>query len=266
MNRIDQRFRELRRSRRCGLIAYLTCGDPSLEGTAEIAAALEKAGADCIELGIPFSDPIADGPVIQAASHRALQLGTTVADVLAVARKIRRRSEIPLIAFSYLNPIASYGLERFAGEAASAGIDAVLITDLPAGSAAEARGILRRHGLAMIFLAAPTSPDRRLRLIDRISDGFVYYVSVTGVTGTREALAPELLERLKKVRKTIRKPLAVGFGISRNEHYRAVAPFCDAVVVGSAIVRAIAEGDSGGAPKRAAAVVKSILGVSPRAR
>ena len=259
MNRVEQRFRELRRSRRCGLVAYLTCGDPSLEATPKIVTALEKAGADCIELGIPFSDPIADGPVIQAASHRALQRGTTVADVLSVARQVREQSEIPLVAFSYLNPIASYGLERFARDAAEAGVDAVLITDLPAGSAAEARGIFRKRGLGMIFLAAPTSPDSRLRLIDQISDGFVYYVSVTGVTGTRDALAPELLARLKKVRKIVRKPLAVGFGISRREHYRAVAPFCDAVVVGSAIVRAIADGPAATAPTRAAAIIKSIL-------
>jgi tryptophan synthase alpha chain len=258
-HRVEKRFRELRKARRCGLIAYVTCGDPSVEATTEIALQLERAGADCIELGVPFSDPIADGPVIQAASQRALQGGTTIYDLFAIAERIRRSSEIPLVAFSYLNPILAYGVEKFASSAANAGIDSVLITDLPPEAGRDIQKTLHARALGLIFLAAPTSPQKRLKKIDEMSDGFVYYVSVTGVTGTRDALDPKLLDRLKKVRRILRKPLAVGFGISRHEHYRALSRQCDSVVVGSAIVRAIASGDPAGAPARASAVVRQIL-------
>lgn len=260
MNRVDKLFRNLRREKRCGLIAYVTCGDPDVETTVAIVRALEQAGADAIELGIPFSDPIADGPVIQAAAYRALQRGTRVADVLDVARQIRSASQIPLIAFSYLNPVLRFGSERFATEAASAGIDSLLLTDLPPESAGELRAACRASGLGMVFLLSPTSSEKRIALIDRASNGFVYYVSTTGVTGTRSDLDPGLIERLKEIRTRVSMPLAVGFGVSKHEHYVALSPHCDAVVVGSAIVRAIAEGDREGAPERAAAVVRSILG------
>jgi len=260
VNRVDKLFRNLRREKRCGLIAYVTCGDPDVETTVAIVRALEQAGADAIELGIPFSDPIADGPVIQAAAYRALQRGTRVADVLDVARQIRSASQIPLIAFSYLNPVLRFGSERFATEAASAGIDSLLLTDLPPESAGELRAACRASGLGMVFLLSPTSSEKRIALIDRASNGFVYYVSTTGVTGTRSDLDPGLIERLKEIRTRVSMPLAVGFGVSKHEHYVALSPHCDAVVVGSAIVRAIAEGDREGAPERAAAVVRSILG------
>jgi tryptophan synthase alpha chain len=260
MKRLLRSFSRIHRRRRCGLIAYVTCGDPSPEGTVEVARELERAGAMALELGVPFSDPIADGPVIQAASQRALQRGTTVADLFAIARRIRKQSEIPLIAFSYLNPILAYGLERFASAATAAGIDAALITDLPPESAKPIRDAFRSRGVGTIFLAAPTSPDRRLKLVERMSDGFVYYVSVTGVTGAREALDPALIARLREVRKVIRKPLAVGFGISRHEHYAMLAPLCDAVVVGSAIVRVVGESDPRRAAARAGELVHAILG------
>jgi tryptophan synthase alpha chain len=260
MKRLLRSFSRIHRRRRCGLIAYVTCGDPSAEATVEVARELERAGAMALELGVPFSDPIADGPVIQASSQRALQRGTTVADLFAIARRIRKQSEIPLIAFSYLNPILAYGLERFAAAATGAGIDAALITDLPPESAKPVRDAFRSRGVGTIFLAAPTSPHRRLKLVERMSDGFVYYVSVTGVTGAREALDPALIARLREVRKVIRKPLAVGFGISRHEHYAMLAPLCDAVVVGSAIVRAVGEGDPRRAAARAGELVHTILG------
>lgn len=260
MKRLVRTFARLRRGRRCGLVAYLTCGDPTAEVTVEAARELERAGAVALELGMPFSDPIADGPVIQAASHRALQRGTTMEDLFSIARRIRRHSEIPLIAFSYLNPILAFGVERFASSAAAAGIDAALVTDLPPESAKSVRDAFRQRGVGTIFLAAPTSPDRRLKMVERMSDGFVYYVSVTGVTGARESLDPALIARLRQVRKVIRKPLAVGFGISRHEHFAMLAPLCDAVVVGSAIVRAVGEGDPRGAAARAGEVVRSILG------
>lgn len=251
MKRIDALFRRLKREKRCGLIAYVTCGDGD---TVSIVRELEDAGADAIELGVPFSDPIADGPVIQAAAQRAIANGTTVATVLDVARRIRDTSSIPLIGFSYLNPILRYGAERFTRDAAGSGIDALLLTDLPPENARAMRAAARTAGLGTVFLAAPTSSDARLRAIDQASDGFVYYVSTTGVTGTRSELDPALLDRLDEVRIRLRRPVAVGFGISRHEHYVMLRDRCDAIVVGSAIVRAIGEGRSAGE------VVRGILG------
>src|SRR5437764_7566853 len=208
MKRLRNLFRRLKTDDRLGLIAYVTCGDGP---TADIIEALVEAGADAIELGVPFSDPIADGPVIQAASQRALAAGTTTEDVLAVARAVRARSDVPLIAFSYLNPILRYGRERFAADALAAGIDGVLLTDLPPESA---DGTFRDLGLATIFLMAPTSSDKRIAAIERASDPFIYYASTTGVTGARAELDPALLARLDEVRAKVRKPIAVGFGIS----------------------------------------------------
>jgi tryptophan synthase alpha chain len=253
MNRVKRLFKHLRTESRCGVIAYVTCGDPDVATTPRIVEELERAGADAIELGVPFSDPIADGPVIQSASQRALQSGTTMNDLFAIAREIRSKSEIPLIAFSYLNPIMRYGIERFAADAEAAGIDGVLVTDLPPESA------VRFGKLASIFLLAPTSSDKRIAAIDRASDGFVYYVSTTGVTGTRRELDPYLLERLVEIRAKLRNPIAVGFGISRHEHYELLRDKCDAIVVGSAIVRAINDGDAAEAPRRAGDVVRAIL-------
>jgi tryptophan synthase alpha chain len=245
MNRIKQLFKNLRKDVRTGVIAYVTCGDGA---TADIVRELVDAGADAIELGVPFSDPIADGPVIQAASQRALKNGTTIADVLAIARDIRKTSNVPLIAFSYLNPIMRYGEERFARDAREAGIDGVLITDLPPESSNDT---FRVAGLSTVFLLAPTSTNARIKAVDRASDGFVYYVSTTGVTGTRSELDPALVGRLEEVRSRLRNPIAVGFGISRHEHFELLRGKCDAIVVGSAIVRAIGEGRSAGEVLRA---------------
>jgi tryptophan synthase alpha chain len=242
--RVEKLFKRLRREKRCGLIAYVTCGDGD---TVSIVEELERAGADAIELGIPFSDPIADGPVIQAAAQRALARGTTTRDVFRIAASIRERSEIPLIAFSYLNPILRLGTDVFAREAAAAGIDSLLMTDLPPESGKELRRDMHAAGLGTVFLLAPTSTDARVRAIDKASDGFVYYVSTTGVTGTRSELDPALIARLEEMRAKVKHPLAVGFGISKHEHYLALRDRCDAIVVGSAIVRAVGEGRSAGA-------------------
>jgi tryptophan synthase alpha chain len=246
MSRVDALFKRLRKEKRCGLIAYVTCGDGD---TVSIVRELEEAGADAIELGIPFSDPIADGPVIQAAAMRALAKGTNTKQVFAMARAIREQSEIPLIAFSYLNPIMRYGAEAFARDAKAVGIDSLLLTDLPPEAAAEYRKFMD-----LVFLLAPTSTDARIRAVDKASEGFVYYVSTTGVTGARKELDPALIGRLDEVRAKLRKPIAVGFGISRHEHYELLREHCDAIVVGSAIVRAIGEGRSAGE------VVRTILG------
>lgn len=262
MNRVAARFAELKIRRRCGAIAYVTCGDPDPATTVSIVRELESAGADAIELGVPFSDPIADGPVIQAASQRALRRGTTIADLFTIARGIRAGSEIPLIAFSYLNPIMRYGVARFADDAQRAGIDSVLVTDLPPEASDELREEMRQRSLGMIFLLAPTSPLSRIRMVDRLSDGFIYYVSTNGVTGARRDLDATLIERLVAVRRTAKKPLAVGFGISEHAHYEALAPHCNAIVVGSAIVRAVNDGDAAGAPERAGAVLRRVLGTN----
>jgi len=260
LNRIDQLFKSLRKAKRCGVIAYVTCGDPDPDTTLKVVLAMERAGADAIELGVPFSDPIADGPVIQAATQRALQRGTNTGDVLNVARAVRETSAIPLIAFSYLNPILRYGADCFAEDAAAAGFDSVLLTDLPPEDADVFRNAFHFRSLGLISLLAPTSSEKRVKLIDRLSDGFVYYVSTTGVTGVRSELDPDLLSRLDEIRRQLKKPLAVGFGVSRHEHFVALQNRCDAVVVGSAIVRAIGDGTADGAPSRAADVVKAILG------
>lgn len=249
MNRVEKLFKT---RDRCKLIAYVTCGDGD---TVEIVRALEKAGADAIELGIPFSDPIADGPVIQAAAQRALKNGTTTKQVFEIARRIRETSEIPLIAFSYLNPILRYGPERFAADAKAAGIDSLLLTDLPPEDGGDVRKAMREQGLGVVFLLAPTSTDARIKSIDRASDGFVYYVSTMGVTGARSELDPALIARLEEVRARLKHPIAVGFGISKREHYELLRDRCDAIVVGSAIVRAVAEGGA----EKAAQVVQSIL-------
>jgi tryptophan synthase alpha chain len=263
MNRVRTLFTRLRRQQRCGLIAYVTCGDGP---TTDIILALVDAGADAIELGIPFSDPIADGPVIQLAAQRALARKTTTDDVLRIAAEVRAKSDVPLIAFSYLNPILRYGVERFAESAAKAGVDSLLLTDLPAEAAAEVKPALSAHGLGAVFLLAPTSSDARIAAVNRASDDFVYYVSTTGVTGTRSELDPALIARLEEVRARLKKPLAVGFGISRHEHFVVLRERCDAIVVGSAIVRAIGDGDPAGAPQRAANVVRSIVGATDAPR
>jgi tryptophan synthase alpha chain len=259
--RVKALFDRLRREQRLGLIAYITCGDPDVETTTDIARALIDAGADALELGVPFSDPIADGPVIQAAAQRALQRGTTTRDVLAIGRAIREKSDVPLIAFSYLNPIMRYGIERFTDEASDAGFDSLLLVDLPPESSKDFRTTLHARKLGLVSLLAPTSSDQRIAAIDRATDGFVYYVSTTGVTGVRSDLDPALIARLDEMRARIRKPLAVGFGVSKHEHFEALRGHCDAVVVGSAIVRAIGEGDAANAPQRAADVVRTILGL-----
>jgi tryptophan synthase alpha chain len=257
MNRTAKLFRRLKSEHRCGLIAYVTCGDGP---TVDIIRALEDAGADAIELGVAFSDPIADGPVIQAAAQRALQNGTKISDIFTIARAVREQSEIPLIAFSYLNPVLRYGIERFASDTNDAGIDSVLLTDLPAEAAAEVKPAFRKRGLGSIFLLAPTSSNARIAAVNRVSDDFVYYVSTTGVTGARSQLDPALLTRLDEVRAHVTRPLAVGFGISKHEHYELLKDRCDAIVVGSAIVRAVGGGDASGAGSRAAGIVREVLG------
>jgi len=239
MTRIGRLFENLKRENRKGLIAYLTVGDPSPDRTPALVEALVRGGADLIELGVPFSDPIADGPVIQAAGERALKAGATLARVLQVAAEIRQTSEVPLLLFTYLNPVIRYGLERLAQDAAAAGIDGCLLIDASVEEAQEYVGAMHRHGLDTVFLAAPTSTERRLKLVAQYSTGFVYLVSRTGVTGERDSLSNAVAPLVKAVRAVTNLPLAVGFGISKPEHVAELGRQVEAVVVGSAIVRLI---------------------------
>jgi tryptophan synthase alpha chain len=237
-----------------GLVAYITCGDPDLDTSREVALAAIRAGADVIELGVPFSDPVADGPVIQRASERALKHGTTLEGVLGVAKQVRERSDAGLIIFSYLNPILQFGLDRFCVEAVAAGVDGALVTDLPVEEAGDYLRAMKAHKLAPVFLAAPTSTDERLRAIAKCSRGFVYAISRTGITGARQELASDARSLVERLRVHTKLPIAVGFGVSTPEQFSEIGSFADAAVVGSAIVQCIEQN-----PGREAAAVAEFL-------
>lgn len=242
MTRIGRMFDGLKRDGRKGLIAYLTAGDPSPDRTPALVDALVRGGADLIELGVPFSDPIADGPVIQRAGERALRAGTTLQTVLDIAAEIRERLEVPLLLFTYLNPVLRYGVERLAREAAACGVDGCLLTDASVEEAHEYVGAMHRHGLDTVFLAAPTSTPRRIQLVAQYSTGFVYLVSRAGVTGERDSLSDAVAPLIRAVRAATDLPLAVGFGVSKPEHVAELGRQVEAVVVGSAFVRMIERG------------------------
>jgi tryptophan synthase alpha chain len=241
------------------LVVYVTCGDPNLATTRDIVLAAIDAGADVIELGVPFSDPVADGPVIQRASERALKHGTSLRQVLTLAAEVRQHAQSTgLIIFSYLNPILRMGMEKFCMVARAAGVDGVLVTDLPVEESGEYLRAMKAHDLAPVFLAAPTSPDDRLKRIADASRGFVYAVSRTGVTGARQQLAADAQKLVRRLRRVTKLPIAVGFGISNAEQFAEVGKFADAVVVGSAIVETV-ERNSG---REAAAVAEFVTTLS----
>ena len=242
--RIQSLFACLAERRRTALIAYITAGDPSPERTPALIAALERGGVDLIELGVPFSDPIADGPVIQQGSERALKAGTTVAAVLDIARRVRESSQIPLLLFTYMNPALRYGLEKLARDAKAAGIDGSLLTDLSVDEASGYLGAMRSAGLDTVFLAAPTSTPQRLKLVAQYSTGFVYLVSRAGVTGERASLSETLQPLVRSMRALTPLPLAAGFGISTPEQAAAVSRMAEGVVLGSAFVRLIGQDSS----------------------
>jgi tryptophan synthase alpha chain len=237
--RISKRFAELRESGELGIVAYITAGDPTLDATLKFVMALAEAGADVIELGIPFSDPLADGPTIQRASERALKHHTTLAQVIDLVREIRKSSEVPIVLFGYYNPVLQMGLEKFASAAANAGADGVLITDLTPEESDDYRQILAVHHLDTIFLGAPTSTDERLAKIAAVSSGFLYLISRTGVTGANDVLPDDLPALLRRARKVTQLPIAVGFGISLPGHVSVLGGLADAAVVGSALVSEI---------------------------
>ena len=242
--RISKRFAELRASAELGIVTYITAGDPSLDATLRFVLTLAEAGADVIELGVPFSDPLADGPTIQRASERALKAGTTLAGVLELVRRIRKSSQVPLVLFSYYNPILQMGLEKFASAAASAGADGVLATDLTPEESEDYRRIMRLHNLDTIFLGAPTSTDERLAKIAGCSSGFLYLISRTGVTGAKDSLPDDLPALLRRARSVTVLPIAVGFGISLPGHVSVLGGLADAAVVGSALVSEIEKAKS----------------------
>jgi tryptophan synthase alpha chain len=242
--RISKRFAELRASGALGIVAYITAGDPSLDATLKFVLSLAEAGVDVIELGVPFSDPLADGPTIQRASERALKAGTTLAGVLELVRRIRQSSQVPLVFFSYYNPILQMGLEKFACAAANAGADGVLATDLTPEESEEYRHILQEHHLDTIFLGAPTSTDERLAKIAACSSGFLYLISRTGVTGAKDVLPDDLPALLRRARSATKLPIAVGFGISLPGHVSVLGGLADAAVVGSALVSEIEKAKS----------------------
>ena len=239
MTRIEKRLGQLKADHGKAFIPYLTAGDPSLEMTLELVLALEKAGADLIEVGVPFSDPIADGPVIQRATDRALRNGVTLQKVLKLGENVRKKSEIPLVLFSYFNPLLNHGLDRLAKDSTAAGFDGVLASDLTIEESEPFVRSMQRAGLNTIFLVAPTSSEERMKKIAETSTGFLYAISRTGVTGERQELAADLKEFLGTLRSFTTTPIAVGFGISRPEHVQAVWREADAAIVGSAIVREI---------------------------
>lgn len=251
MSRIGRRFDELRAAGRKAFVAFVSAGDPSLERTVEIALALEAADTDVLELGVPFSDPLADGPVIQRSSERALSRGVTLAAVLDTVRAIRARGgTLPIVLFSYYNPLLAYGLERLCDAGRDAGIDGVLVTDLPPEEAGEWLSRARAAELDTVFLAAPTSPDARLARVCAASRGFVYAVSRTGVTGEREALSDDASPLVARVRAQTSVPIVLGFGISTPEQVARAAQVADGAVVGSALVRFLEEHPDGDVAER----------------
>jgi tryptophan synthase alpha chain len=245
-NRIDSLFQRLKNEGKAAMVAYITGGDPTLAASAKVSVALDHAGVDILELGIPFSDPLADGATIQAAAGRALAAGASVAGILDLIREIRKSSEIPIVLFAYLNPIYTYGFSKFQADAADAGADGILLLDLPPTEAAQNSDLTSSAGLRTIRLIAPTTPAERLCEITDVAEGFIYYVSREGVTGEQSNLSTDIADRVAAIRALTEVPVAVGFGISNPEQAATVAALADGVVVGSAIVRRI--GEIGDAP------------------
>jgi tryptophan synthase alpha chain len=250
MNRLEKKFAELKKLERKAFIAYITAGDPSLDSTVRLVREFENQGVDCIELGVPFSDPIADGPVNQEAAMRALRNPIGTRQILDAVREIRKDSGIPIIFFAYYNSILSFGLEQFVLEAEKSGLDGALILDLPPEEAGKYKLLMDAKGLSTVFLVSPVTPDERLKLISQYATGFIYYVSQMGVTGERDRIGESIPDMVARIRKMTDTPVAVGFGISRPEHVIEIARYADGVIVGSSIVRRIGEnGDKSGFEK-----------------
>lgn len=239
MNRIDTTFEALKDKGKKAFIPFITAGDPSLADTISLVEKLESAGADIIELGVPFSDPIADGPSIQKSSLRALKNNVTLGNVMCLVGQVRERTQVPIVFLTYYNLIYKYGVEKFVKDAVDAGVDGVVMADLPPEEASDLISVAREYGLANIFLVAPTSTPERIKIISQVCTGFIYCVSLTGVTGARSQISDMLVPTLKQIKSHTDKPVAVGFGVSTPDQAREVAGMADGVIVGSAIVNVI---------------------------
>ena len=259
IGRIEEKFAELRSKDEKALICFVTAGDPGIRATRDIVFEMERAGADLIELGIPFSDPMADGPTIQESSERALKAGTTPRGVIKLVADIRKKSEIPIVLFGYYNPVFVYGVEKFARDAARAGADGVLVVDLPPEESGELGAALKKHGLDAVFTLTPTSDGERIEKVVKVASGFLYYVSVTGVTGARGSVGKKIKGAVGRVRKKSSLPIGVGFGISTPLQVKDVCSYADGVIVGSAIVNIIKKhGKSKELSKKVGAFVRSL--------
>jgi tryptophan synthase alpha chain len=259
MNRIEERFAQLRRDGKKAFIVYIGAGDPNLAATRELALAFDRAGVDILELGVPFSDPLADGLVNQLAAQRGLESGTTPPKLLKTVSEIRKKSQIPIVLYIYFNLIHRIGLEKFIAAAAKAGVDGLLVLDLPPEESDNYETLMRRAGLCHIYLVAPTTPEDRMEFIARRGSGFIYYISREGVTGMQSQVASNLAEQVAKIRAHTQLPIAVGFGVSNPQQAKLVAQSADAVVVGSAVVNQIAKhGKSKELVKHAGKFVKSL--------
>jgi tryptophan synthase alpha chain len=261
MSRLASTFAELRRTKRSGLVTYTTAGDPSLDVSRDILIAIANAGADVLEVGVPFSDPIADGPAIQRATERALAAGVTLSSTLEMISTLRREISQPVVVFTYVNPVLQMGMDVFAKRAAAAGVDGVLLLDLPIEESAEAGALFAAHGIDQIFLISPTTSAGRLAEASRLGRGFLYVISRLGVTGVRDQVAASAAPLVERIRAATDLPIAVGFGLSRPEHLTEVGAYAEAAVVGSALVNVIAAaGATGDAPRRAAEFVSWLRG------
>ena len=239
MNKIDKKFQELKKQKRKAFIAFITAGDPDLKTTEELVVALEGAGVDIIELGIPFSDPLADGPTIQASFYRALNKGTTVKKILETVKRIRQKTAIPMAFMTSYNPILRFGEEKFIKVCADVGVDGLIVPDLPPEEAGILRQAASREDIATIFFVAPTSKDKRIRSNTKAASGFIYYVSLTGITGTQKAVALSVIKKVRHIKQFTDKPVCVGFGISTPQQVKEIGSAADGVIVGSAIVKCI---------------------------
>jgi tryptophan synthase alpha chain len=262
MNRIDKKFKELRGNKRKAFIAYICAGDPDLITTARLALELEKAGVDIVELGVPFSDPLADGPTIQRAAERALKNKVNLPKIFSLIKNLRRYTQIPLILMTYYNPVYSYGIKKFVIDAVRAGADGVIVPDLSVEESDELVSVSRRIGFDTIFLLAPTSTRERINLVARKSTGFIYYVSLTGVTGARASLPTHIDGHIKLIKRITNKPICVGFGVSTPLQVRGLSRFCDGIIVGSAIINRLEKylDDRKNIPTKVACFVKNLSG------
>ena len=261
MNRIDKKLQHLKAAKKKAFIAYVCAGDPDLPTTEKLVLEFDKAGVDIVELGIPFSDPLADGPTIQRASQRALKKGVNIAKIFRLVKSLREKTDIPIVLMGYYNPIHSYGVLNFIKRATAAGVDGVIVPDLIPEEADDFIFISRQYDLSTIFLAAPTSPAKRLRLIASKSTGFIYYVSLTGVTGARQSIPGDIRAHVQKIKRKCRKPVCVGFGVSTAQQVKMLSGYSDGVIVGSAIVKVLEKnlGNKAKAIKDAVSFVKSMI-------